>query len=221
VSSAPLVIFLRSCLQTAPWIGVVFAAFYSYSEHTPAFLFADAWVGSPRLEQKWIASQDRAIAIDATGIDDAVIQLSRSGCFGSCPSYAVTIHGSGRVEFSGDGYVCKRHPEPIQVDRESIARLVRGLEAVDFMSMPSFERGRGMDAPASKIIFGRRGSMHTVDHEYADRFAPPLLGLIEQQIDEVAQDSRWLPIRNADSMHCMLPDGSRHEVGFDDPGPYS
>lgn len=33
------------------------------------------------------------------------MQLSRSGCYGTCPSYSVVIHGDGKVEFHGKHYV--------------------------------------------------------------------------------------------------------------------
>jgi hypothetical protein len=33
------------------------------------------------------------------------IELSRSGCDGTCPSYSVVIHGDGKVEFHGKHYV--------------------------------------------------------------------------------------------------------------------
>jgi hypothetical protein len=33
------------------------------------------------------------------------MQLSRSGCDGTCPSYSVVIHGDGKVEFHGEHYV--------------------------------------------------------------------------------------------------------------------
>jgi uncharacterized protein DUF6438 len=33
------------------------------------------------------------------------IPLRRTGCFGSCPSYRLTIFGNGTVEYNGDGFV--------------------------------------------------------------------------------------------------------------------
>ena len=43
---------------------------------------------------------------DLSSISDAdlatlTIQLERTGCFGSCPAYSITMHGDGRVEYSG------------------------------------------------------------------------------------------------------------------------
>ncbi|HEY1924641.1 MAG TPA: DUF6438 domain-containing protein, partial [Candidatus Acidoferrum sp.] len=34
-----------------------------------------------------------------------VMTLSRSGCFGFCPSYSVEIHGDGATVFKGEGFV--------------------------------------------------------------------------------------------------------------------
>ena len=47
---------------------------------------------------------------DLTSLSDAdlktvTIQLERSGCYGTCPVYTVTIHGDGRLEYNGKGHV--------------------------------------------------------------------------------------------------------------------
>lgn len=43
---------------------------------------------------------------DLSSLSDAdlktlTIQLERTGCYGTCPAYSVTIHGDGRVEYNG------------------------------------------------------------------------------------------------------------------------
>jgi hypothetical protein len=47
---------------------------------------------------------------DLSSLSDAdlktvTIQLERTGCYGTCPAYLVTIHGDGRVEYNGKSHV--------------------------------------------------------------------------------------------------------------------
>ena len=47
---------------------------------------------------------------DLSSLSDAdlktvTIQLERTGCYGTCPGYSVTIHGDGRVEYNGKSHV--------------------------------------------------------------------------------------------------------------------
>src|SRR5258708_6582282 len=34
-------------------------------------------------------------------LNQIVVRLERTGCYGNCPAYKLTIHGDGRVEYEG------------------------------------------------------------------------------------------------------------------------
>ncbi len=60
------------------------------------------------------------------------ITLLRSGCFGTCPSYQVEVHGDGTVLYEGYGYVAVEGQH-----RDSIPRLPMCNEQLSRISLAS------------------------------------------------------------------------------------
>lgn len=75
-------------------------------------------------------------------LEDVCIELDRSECFGSCPSYSVTIEGNGRVTFVGRNYVSEMGRHEAQVSREAVRDLLRAFEAVRFFELENSYRQR-------------------------------------------------------------------------------
>ena len=77
-----------------------------------------------RSEARWnqlrAATPGGPVGVDAT----SSISLRRTGCFGWCPIYRVTIHASGRVDYLGEHYVCDVGPRTVLVDRAAAAKLI-------------------------------------------------------------------------------------------------
>jgi len=67
--------------------------------------------------------------------EEVCIELDRSECFGSCPSYSVTIEGNGRVTFVGRNYVSEVGRREAQISREAVRDLLRAFEAVRFFEL--------------------------------------------------------------------------------------
>src|SRR6202023_2980086 len=82
----------------------------------------------------WLPGAHRNLA-NPVDIESVTIQLSRGPCFGSCPSYAITIRGNGMVEYVGKMHVKVRDPQTAAVSREQIAEILKRLDRVRFLSL--------------------------------------------------------------------------------------
>jgi hypothetical protein len=182
-------------------------------------LGALAWLYQTRIaltgpEQRWVSSQQASASTSKSSLgDETVLTLRRSRCVeGFCPAYEVTIYGSGRVEFRGQAFVCEKAPPAGKVDPQSVKRLVDGLRAVEFLKMPSHTLNDVTDAPTSVVILKQGTSAHAVEHYHGDLRAPRLLTWIEDRIDEVANTSAWIGVREGSRLVCTQPDGTLRVV---------
>lgn len=176
-------------------------------------------LATTRIEEKWLLSQKPEAPRSATIFgDDAVVTLERSSCFGPCPIYTVSIYGSGRVQFTGIGYVCRKNPFPTLVDRNLVAQLMNGMINAKFESIPSYSDAVfATDASDATITLAHDGHRHLVVRNHADGSAPRLLGMIEQRIDDVAGISTWIGKQTDSGRVCLASDGTMVPVKFDLP----
>lgn len=66
------------------------------------------------------------------------VKLERTGCFGNCPAYQVTIDGSGRVEWIGHANVQAMGRRTGKVSRANLDELVRRLEVARFFERDEY-----------------------------------------------------------------------------------
>ena len=64
------------------------------------------------------------------------ISLEKNGCFGSCPSYTVTVSTDGIV-FAGGGCVVASGKYTDSVDASEVRKLAKKFVVADFYSMDS------------------------------------------------------------------------------------
>src|SRR4051812_43917277 len=69
------------------------------------------------------------------GADATVITLERTGCFGPCPIYRVTLQGDGTVIFEGKRFVKSTGTFTAHVAPEQVRRLVEDFKKVDYFSL--------------------------------------------------------------------------------------
>jgi len=63
------------------------------------------------------------------------VELSRSGCFGSCPAYNVRLHRDGRVEWDGQAYVSTEGEQRGSVSADAAYRLLEQFRSERFWSL--------------------------------------------------------------------------------------
>lgn len=63
------------------------------------------------------------------------ISLKRSGCYGPCPIYSITIYSDGTVNYSGEKYVEVRGTYSYKIPADSAEYLFRKADKISFFSL--------------------------------------------------------------------------------------
>lgn len=187
-----------------------------------SLLFAVIWLyqykwAPSEFENTWLASQRTPPQQGLAPLDDdTVITLHRMRCMGTCPAYQLSIFGSGRVEFTGEAFVCEKGEARAQIDPASIQTLLKGLTIVGFDKMPNYTREDATDAPTATVTLKRPTGLHVVRHYRGDGSAPRLLNWIEDRIDVVAGSAPWTGVRDHHGRYCIEKDGTKRPIVTED-----
>ena len=125
------------------------------------------------------------------------ITLERTGCYGTCPSYVVTLKGDGNVEYEGRDNVKMKGRQHGTVKTEVLKSLIDEFERAGFMTITedySHEKckcGFCTDMPSAITRLSKNGAAHTVNHYYGCRCAPRTLFSLEAAIDKAANVEQW------------------------------
>jgi hypothetical protein len=146
---------------------------------------------------------------------DGSVELWRTGCFDSCPSYSVKVDASGRVDFYGMAYTCESGARSAEISPAIARELISDIAEAGFFDL-SWNQGNYIaDASDSTIELRHGGQRRSLPNIGMDSNAPRLLRKISGAIDSVAGTQRWLPFREMEAggagreRFCRLPDGSR------------
>lgn len=120
------------------------------------------------------------------------ITLQRTGCFGSCPSYTVTVSTEGIV-FDGAGYVVATGKHQDSVDPDEARSLAKTFIAADFYSMDSSYAASVTDNPTYILSVAIDGhAKKVVDYVGAWVGMPAVITELEDEVDTLGQTQRWI-----------------------------
>ncbi len=120
------------------------------------------------------------------------VELMRSGCYGSCPAYTVTVSTNG-MEFEGHSYVVALGKHTATVKPKAVLALAQKFVAADFYSMDSHYQASVTDMPMyalSITIDGRKKEV--VDYVGAWEGMPAVITALEDEVDTFARTERWI-----------------------------
>lgn len=137
---------------------------------------------------------------------DVAITLEHTPCLGTCPTYVVTLHSDGRVDWTGASHVAVVGVRHTRIAPERVAELLELAERARFFERdedgrlpcrPVCHVGRCdfedivicTDISRAVIAIRRDGKSHRVVNEHCQ--ASPLDEL-EREIDEAAGTARWV-----------------------------
>jgi hypothetical protein len=136
-------------------------------------------------------------AQDKTGL----ITLERGVCFGTCPSYIVTLASDGTVTWEGHDFVKTKGKATAQMKPEDFKKLAREFEKIKYFSLDDkYEPGRpgcptsATDMPSARTAIQTGGKTKSVSHYYGCRDSEVLrtLTALERKIDEVIGSEKWI-----------------------------
>ena len=149
-------------------------------------------------------------AAQATAPKDTVITLERSQCFGTCPSYKLTVYGDGRVVYEGRKFVKVEGAVNDSVTQEQLKQLLAEFDKADYFSLRDtyFDATDGCptywtDNPTANTSLELGGKKKAVRHYYGcqeketskdSSFSvyPKKLYELESKIDEIVNTGRWV-----------------------------
>lgn len=131
----------------------------------------------------------------ATGFEK--ITLARTGCYGFCPTYEVTIHADGLVVYQGYEHVSVLGERQSSATPEGIAQLIQICEQLNFFELDAEykhkfdENGQPYtitDQPSRIMTLTMDGKTKQVEQYFG---GPEGLRSLADQIDLVAGTAAW------------------------------
>ncbi len=133
----------------------------------------------------------------------AVIKMSRTACFGTCPVYDLELDGSGSVTYVGKKFVRVVGKRTAHIDPAKVAELIRQFHAINFFGLqdsymtmrnPNGTETVVTDLPSTFLSLTIGGKQKQIEDYYG---TPEELIDLEDQIDKLANTQQWLFIDTA------------------------
>ena len=126
-------------------------------------------------------------------LDEVVITLERTVCFGICPEYKLTIYGSGTIVYEGKRFVRIEGKRTIAISEEKVRQLLSEFKRIDYFSLnDSYEEFMATDMPSAFTSLTVGGKTKTIRHYHGDFSAPKELTELEDRIDEIVNTDQWI-----------------------------
>lgn len=126
-------------------------------------------------------------------LQDVVITLGRTECFGACPIYKLTIKGDGTVEYEGEQFVAITGTVTSAISAEDVRKLVSEFEKVDYFSLNnSYTSEDVTDSPSANTSITIGGRQKSINHYLGDDSTPPKLTILEDKIDDITNSDQWI-----------------------------
>lgn len=117
-------------------------------------------------------------------IENAVITMERTPCFGFCPDYSLTIFGNGTVIYEGRNFVDTTGKQITSISKEQVRMLIDEFYRIDFFSLEDEYSDQVTDLPTTTTSIRIDNRFKQVMDYYG---APEQLKDLEDKIDEVTK----------------------------------
>lgn len=132
-----------------------------------------------------------------------VIVLERGGCFGSCPSYRVEVHGDGTVIYDGGGFVAVTGKHRGAIPKSSVTSLVDAFRTASYFSLrDSYRAGVTDSATYQTSISFDHSSKRVTDYVGQMVGMPERVTQLEDTIDKLSDSARWTK-GDANTFHSL------------------
>jgi hypothetical protein len=135
---------------------------------------------------------ERHLPLPDVPLDRIHIALSRSACFGICPSYKVDIYGNGRVVYRGEHFVDVMGEHHYTVPVDDVAKLVESLRVKDLWSLRPAYRANITDNPTFELTMAMGAQVHHIEDYMGQMVGMPMtVSAFESEVDKVAKTGMW------------------------------
>ncbi|MBI3676433.1 MAG: hypothetical protein HY243_07415 [Proteobacteria bacterium] len=124
--------------------------------------------------------------------DSLVITLTRTGCFGACPDYTVSIQGDGSVNYNGLRFVGTTGEQHANIARRDVKALYARFKRANFFWLYGSYHAFVTDLPTYRLSISYDGHEKVVT-DYAGRMIgmPQAVAQLEATVDNVARTDKW------------------------------
>lgn len=124
------------------------------------------------------------------------IRLNRTMCYGTCPSYEVTLSDDGTVTYHGDAHVKRMGDYLARIKPEAFRKLAQKFVGLGFYSFKGEYEEDVTDMPSQTLTVTSKGGTKKV-HNYG-QLAPKSLYELHDLVDEVvAEATDWQKVKLA------------------------
>jgi hypothetical protein len=126
----------------------------------------------------------KKVTTNTSATDVPFISMERTGCFGKCPIYKVSIYGNGSVVYEGVRYTEKTGKFCGSLTHSQIVSLKALLDSAHLFEMKNEYPGDGRapaDLPACKMTYTQNNQTKAINDHGIE--SPDKLVSIEAQID--------------------------------------
>jgi hypothetical protein len=121
------------------------------------------------------------------------ITLSRSGCYGKCPTYEVEIHGDGTVLYDVKFNVAAKGKHTAKISHASLVELVDFFRKANYLSLSDRYVSGVTDNPAYETSISFDGiSKSILDYVGQSAGMPSAVSDVEAAIDRLSGASKWV-----------------------------
>lgn len=154
----------------------------------------DAWVQETLALHVSEVKAERTVPFPKLENPRAVsIQLWRSGCYGTCPSYTVAIRGDGEVSYSGGSYVSIPGTHASRVSISEVTTLLDQFRTANFLGLKDSYRAGVTDCPTYRLSLSLGGNAKVVEDYVGESVGMPAsVTELEDAVDRAADSARWV-----------------------------
>lgn len=121
------------------------------------------------------------------------ITLSRSSCYGKCPTYELEIHGDGTVLYNGKANVATKGKRTAKISHASLVELVDFFRKADYFALNDQYVYGVTDNPAYYTSISFDGvSKSLLDYVGQRAGMPSTVSDVEAAIDRLSGAQKWV-----------------------------
>jgi hypothetical protein len=125
--------------------------------------------------------------------EDLIIRLQRTVCYGTCPSYLLTVKADGKVSFFGQDKTKTKGQAGGEISEENIKKLIAEFKQADFFSLDDSYTSKNCatDNPTVRTTLFINGKVKKIEHDMGCE-APKELTALEDKIDKIVGTEKWI-----------------------------
>ncbi len=117
--------------------------------------------------------------------------LERTGCYGECPIYRLTIATDGSVVYVGTRWVKVIGRREYGISTAQVAELQSEFQRAGFLQLHDYDHVESTDDDWAHLSFQLNGRIKRVRHYHGDATAPAALSALEDEVDRVTASAQF------------------------------